>query len=145
LLYDFAKYTIRQKMFFEVDQMFGRAAAPVPDEWSICTSRIRSYFNAYKLEKGCSHFFRRKPFRVARWFIFIPKIPIWVHVLWRALEWRMLVYFMTSWNILGPFGIFYGSSVYVVCGHLAYFSRFGMFEPRKIWQPWNLSRRPVDT
>jgi hypothetical protein len=28
---------------------------------------------------------------------------------------------------IGPFGI--------VCGHLVYFSRFGMFGPRKIWQP----------
>jgi hypothetical protein len=24
----------------------------------------------------------------------------------------------------------------VVCGHLVYFSRFGMFGPGKIWQPW---------
>jgi hypothetical protein len=29
---------------------------------------------------------------------------------------------------LWPFGI--------VCGHLLYFSQFGMFGPRKIWQPW---------
>jgi hypothetical protein len=26
---------------------------------------------------------------------------------WRVLEWKMLVYFMTIWNILGPFGIIY--------------------------------------
>jgi hypothetical protein len=43
-----------------------------------------------------------------------------------------LVYFMTIWNILWPFGI--------VCGHLLYFSQFEMFGPRKIWQPW---RNPV--
>jgi hypothetical protein len=24
----------------------------------------------------------------------------------------------------------------MVCGHLLYFSSFGMFGPRKIWQPW---------
>jgi hypothetical protein len=24
---------------------------------------------------------------------------------WRALEWKMLLYFMTFWNILRPFGI----------------------------------------
>jgi hypothetical protein len=29
---------------------------------------------------------------------------------WRALERKMLVYFMTNWNILLPFGI--------ICGHL---------------------------
>jgi hypothetical protein len=27
---------------------------------------------------------------------------------WRALEWKVLVFFMTLWNILPPFGIFYG-------------------------------------
>jgi hypothetical protein len=53
---------------------------------------------------------------------------------WRALEWKMLLYFMIIWNILRhiwyklwPFGI--------VCGHLVYFSHFGVFRPRKIWQP----------
>jgi hypothetical protein len=30
---------------------------------------------------------------------------------WRALEWKMLVYFMTFWNILWPFGIIYGRLV----------------------------------
>jgi hypothetical protein len=39
---------------------------------------------------------------------------------WRALEWKMLV-FMIIWNILWP---------------LVYFSHFGIFGPRKIWQPW---------
>jgi hypothetical protein len=29
-----------------------------------------------------------------------------------------------------------GSLVYVDCAHFAYFSRFGMFGPRKIWQPF---------
>jgi hypothetical protein len=55
---------------------------------------------------------------------------------WRALEWKMLLYFMIIWNILWPFGMMYGSLVYVVCGHLVYFCLFGMFGPRKIWQPW---------
>jgi hypothetical protein len=30
---------------------------------------------------------------------------------WRALEWKMLVYFMTMWNILRPFAIIYGCLV----------------------------------
>jgi hypothetical protein len=34
---------------------------------------------------------------------------------------------MSIWNILRPFGIIYG--------RLVYFSHFGMFGPRKIWQP----------
>jgi hypothetical protein len=40
-----------------------------------------------------------------------------------------LEYFMAHWYNLWPFGI--------VCGHLLYFSQFGMFGPRKIWQHWS--------
>jgi hypothetical protein len=32
----------------------------------------------------------------------------------RAFEWKMLVYFMTIWNILRPFGIIYGHLVLFV-------------------------------
>jgi hypothetical protein len=39
-----------------------------------------------------------------------------------------LVFFTAIWHNVWPFGI--------VCGHLVYFSLFGMFGPRKIWQPW---------
>jgi hypothetical protein len=56
--------------------------------------------------------------------------------IWRALEWKMLLHFMTIWNIfwsfwnnLWPFGI--------VCGHLVYFSRFGRVWTKRIWQPWD--------
>jgi hypothetical protein len=38
-----------------------------------------------------------------------------------------LEYFTDIWYNLWPFGI--------VCGHLVYFSHFGMFGPREIWQP----------
>jgi hypothetical protein len=30
---------------------------------------------------------------------------------WRALEWKMLVYFMVIWNILWPFGNVFGNLV----------------------------------
>jgi hypothetical protein len=58
--------------------------------------------------------------RVARWNIFIPKIPIWAYVFRRALECNILVYFnchlecyinaqleyfMAIWYILSYFGI----------------------------------------
>jgi hypothetical protein len=33
---------------------------------------------------------------------------------WRALEWKMLKYFMTIWNILRTFGIFYDHLVHFV-------------------------------
>jgi hypothetical protein len=46
----------------------------------------------------------------------------------------MLEYFMTIWSLM-PLLIFDGHLVYVVCGHFGIFSRFGMFGPRKIWQP----------
>jgi hypothetical protein len=39
-----------------------------------------------------------------------------------------LEYFMAIWYNLWPFD--------KVCGHLIYFSQFGMLGPRKIWQPW---------
>jgi hypothetical protein len=48
---------------------------------------------------------------VARWFIFKPKIPIWVIFVepWNGKCWYR--YFMTIWYILRPFGIFYGHLV----------------------------------
>jgi hypothetical protein len=46
-----------------------------------------------------------------------------------------LEYFMAIWYNLWPFCI--------VCSNLLYFSQFGMFGPRKIWQPccipWSVS------
>jgi hypothetical protein len=45
--------------------------------------------------------------RVARWFMFKPKILCNFGKFWTALEWKMLVHFMTIWNILRPFGIIY--------------------------------------
>jgi hypothetical protein len=39
-----------------------------------------------------------------------------------------LEYFTTIWYILWQFGIVYGN--------LVHFSRFGMFGPGEIWQPW---------
>jgi hypothetical protein len=45
--------------------------------------------------------------RVARWFHFKPKNPSWGKF-WRALEWKMLAYSKTMWNILQPFSLIYG-------------------------------------
>jgi hypothetical protein len=44
----------------------------------------------------------------------------------RASDWKMT---------LRSFRIIYSLLVYIVCGHLVYFLHFGMFGPRKIWQP----------
>jgi hypothetical protein len=46
--------------------------------------------------------------RVARWFIFKAKIPIWVNFGGPYVDWKMFIYFMDIWNILWTFGIFYG-------------------------------------
>jgi hypothetical protein len=43
---------------------------------------------------------------------------------WRVLQWKMLVYFMTIWSYLPPFGI--------LCGHLIYFSRFGKLHQKNL-------------
>jgi hypothetical protein len=48
----------------------------------------------------------------------------------RALEWKMLVYFMPIWNILPPFGIAYGHLVI-----LYIFSCFGILCPEKSGNP----------
>jgi hypothetical protein len=44
------------------------------------------------------------PTKVARWYIFKPKSQS--GKFWRALELKMLAYFIVVWNILRPFGIF---------------------------------------
>jgi hypothetical protein len=48
--------------------------------------------------------------RVARGFVFKPKIPN-LGKFWGTFECQMLVYSMTIWNILWPFGIIYGRLV----------------------------------
>jgi hypothetical protein len=67
--------------------------------------------------------------RVARWFVFKPKIPNWVNFGMENLGiyYDHLVYFTSTGNILRPSGIF--------CGNLVYFSPFWYFGRRKIWQP----------
>jgi hypothetical protein len=62
------------------------------------------------------------------------KIPI-LGKFWMALEWKMLVHFMIISNISQSFDIIYGRWVkFVIIWYI--FSPFGMFGPRKIWQPW---------
>jgi hypothetical protein len=71
---------------------------------------------------SCLLFFYLRKCRVARCHIFEQKIQIWVNF-WRALQWKMLVYFMSIWSIflvyvvaiwyiLRLFGIFFASLVY---------------------------------
>jgi hypothetical protein len=64
--------------------------------------------------------------RVARWFGFKPKIPIWVNFGGPYVEWKMFIYvfyghceyFTEIRDSLSPFGTF--------CIHLVHFSGFGI-------------------
>jgi hypothetical protein len=78
--------------------------------------------------------------RVARWFIYRPKITIWVYFR-VSCDWK-------CWYILWPFLIFYGNWVYVLYCHMygIYFASFGTVflfwyvVPRNIWQPCSRSQ-----
>jgi hypothetical protein len=57
---------------------------------------------------------------------------------WRALEWKMLVYFMVVWNILRAFGIFYGHfGTVAVIWYV--FPPFGIFCQEKSGKPDQMS------
>jgi hypothetical protein len=88
--------------------------------------------------------------RVARWYIWETRNPnlgkfwrahiasplcsgrIWKvgdkKTFWRALKWKILVYFMIIWTFLRPFFIFFV--------HWVFLSHFGILSQEKIWQPW---------
>jgi hypothetical protein len=69
--------------------------------------------------------------RVARWFVFKPKIPIWKNFSGLGLEkvdifYGRLEHFMDIWDLLCPFD--------TLCVHLEHFFLFWYHAPRKIWQ-----------
>jgi hypothetical protein len=49
---------------------------------------------------------------------------------WRALDWKLLIYFMAIWNILQTFGIFYNHLAHFVLIWYIFF-RFGYHEGTK--------------
>jgi hypothetical protein len=58
----------------------------------------------------------------------------------RALEWKMLVYFMVIWNILRSFGIFYGNLVMLWLHIWHIFPCFGILCQEKSGNPaWNVN------
>jgi hypothetical protein len=74
--------------------------------------------------------------RVARWFVFNPKIPFWVNFGGPYLDWKMFIHiFMFIWNILWRFGKFYEPLVYFVHIHLVPFSGFGIMYQEKSGNP----------
>jgi hypothetical protein len=59
---------------------------------------------------------------------------------WRVLQWKMLVYFMTIWSILLPFGLFYCHLVYFIAIRyilwlFIIFFQFGMLYEEKSGNP----------
>jgi hypothetical protein len=64
---------------------------------------------------------------VARWYVFRPKIPVWVN-LGRSCNRR-------CWYCLWPICLFYGHLVYILWSFGIFFP-FWFVLPRKIWQPW---------
>jgi hypothetical protein len=53
---------------------------------------------------------------------------------WKALQWKMLVYFMAIWSLLRKFGVFRGHLVYfMVIWYI--FHRFGMLYQEKSGNP----------
>jgi hypothetical protein len=61
---------------------------------------------------------------------------------WRALDWKMLIYFMAIWNILQTFGIFYDHLVHFVF-ILCSFGTFGIIHQEKSGNPGALFDRQL--
>jgi hypothetical protein len=62
---------------------------------------------------------------------------------WRALDWKMLIYFMAIWNIWRTFGIFHGHLEYFVFVWYIFYG-FGIMYQEKIWQPWSTQEQAHD-
>jgi hypothetical protein len=79
--------------------------------------------------------------RVARWYIFKPKIQIWVNF-GMPLNGK-------CWYLLWPFGLFYGPYIgrYILWpyGNFIYFSSLWYIVSRKIWQPWLQALQPISS
>jgi hypothetical protein len=81
-----------------------------------------------RVHQSKSHFEAKRQCRVARWFIFKPKIPTWVKVEGLVMDdVGHLSYFTAFWYILWSFGIFYEN--------LVHFLRFGMLYLGKSGNP----------
>jgi hypothetical protein len=100
-------------------------------------SLTRSVNQSISLFHLCEKYTRFLFDRVARCYIFKPKISIWVKFggPWNRKGWYVLrpfgildgqlvyfmaIYFMAIWYIWWPIGIFYGQLVHIFYGHLVY-------------------------
>jgi hypothetical protein len=58
---------------------------------------------------------------------------------WRALDWKVLIYFMAVWNIYRHLGYFM-TIWYILCSFGTFFLAWVIL-PRKIWQPWQKQQK----
>jgi hypothetical protein len=112
--------------------MYVRSGKTFQTKWS--ASRV-ARFLSMQYTKTAKHTKLLPNYRVARWFLFKPKILIWVnfggpqignflYILWPfGLFYRHLGYFMIIWYIFSGFDITY--------------------VPRKIWQPCQITKWPI--
>jgi hypothetical protein len=61
---------------------------------------------------------------------------------WRALDWKMLMYFKSICNILQAFGIFYDHLICTFCVRLVHFSGLGIMYQEKSGTP---GQRPKES
>jgi hypothetical protein len=130
LLVSLAKWTLEKILitFFTANHLHTKLGG---EEYFISKFQQNVLFHKISLSTGKKSV-TRIPGRVARWFVFKPKIPIWVNFLGSCngksvyVTYDHLVYFTAIGIILWPLGKF--------CRHLVYFPRFWYFVPRKIWQ-----------
>jgi hypothetical protein len=71
------------------------------------------------------------PQRFARWYIFKPKIPIWVY--FEAFEWKRMIYFLASWNFYVNVAFLMEIWRFLCC--LVYFSCFVILCQEKSGSP----------
>jgi hypothetical protein len=76
-----------------------------------------------------------RPSRVARWYIFKPKIQIWVNFGVFCIERCWCTYFMAIRNIFWQFGIFYVWPFGNLVAIWYTFPRFGIFYQQKSGNP----------
>jgi hypothetical protein len=71
--------------------------------------------------------------RVARWFVFKPKIQIWVNFggSWNGRCWYVLWTLRPFYSLL-----LYFMDILYSLFNLLYIYRFGILYQEKIWQPW---------
>jgi hypothetical protein len=121
-----------------------------PSEWEVvsplalncCLIVIIVAKNGSSWKKTSADSFETLAVRVARWFIFKPKIPIWVNSWGPWIGKCLYTYLLPFWIFCRHFGYFMTICYiwYILC-IFGTFYRFWYHVRRKIWQPCRRSVR----